>query len=177
MAGFNYDFKQKMWYSRQNCWQYDFGYCDLYDYAAKHTGFSINNLTVEFKYNKTWFRIEFWKGRYGIYTGAEIGMYTRNIYLKKPKWFRAARTDNWLQMRMNLINKSNGKEIFHRKSITAWWITGFKLTKKKLYSNNLIQRSFITFKNSKMKNSFCAQFKRKRAGLSFIGTRTVPIIW
>lgn len=59
------------------------------------------------------------------------------------------------------------EEIFHRNSMKAWWITGFKLTKKKFYSSQLVQKSTITFKSAKMRASFCKKFYKKKASVLY----------
>ena len=51
------------------------GYAWLYDYMAPRFQMVFDSLPVYFDYRgRTWL-IEFWKGQYGINTGAEIGVY------------------------------------------------------------------------------------------------------
>ena len=61
--------------SRNDAWQRSMGYTSLFDHAASHFNMVFDCLPVYFNYrNRTWL-IEFWKGQYGINTGAEIGIY------------------------------------------------------------------------------------------------------
>lgn len=61
--------------SRNDAWQRDMGYTYLFDRMAAYFNMVLDSLPVYFNYEgRTWL-IEFWKGQYGINTGAEIGVY------------------------------------------------------------------------------------------------------
>ena len=75
IAGFSYDAQKDLFYSTKNAWQKNFGYTHLYDVAAPIFRMIIDTEPIKFFYdNKNWL-ITFWKGQYGIVTGAEIGIY------------------------------------------------------------------------------------------------------
>jgi hypothetical protein len=126
---------------------------------------------------KSW-KIEFWKGRYGIFIGAEIGLYTgefeidtgievidRSINnLDSEKDTRCAcGEDEMLQMSFELYN--NNDLLFSRNSDDLdtemiekhWWLTGFKFptTDTAFVSyNDLIMKIEIVFKDQEMTSGF-----------------------
>lgn len=64
--------------STEDAWQRKYGYEALYDALAPHFNMIFDYYPVYFDYQgKTWL-IEFWKGQYGINTGAEAGIYHAN---------------------------------------------------------------------------------------------------
>ena len=81
------DWFKKPWTTTTECLQAHLGYCDLYDKASPLLGCFIDWLISEFNYNSKNWRVEFWKGRYGINRGAEIGFYNRNEKAKFLKGF------------------------------------------------------------------------------------------
>lgn len=172
-AGFNYDSAQKIFYSRLDSWQHNVGYCTLYDVAAPLSFMRIHCEPIRFKYaGKSW-KIEFWKGRYGICTGAEIGIYTGQFQinprsatnnhntsvLKLGGDTQCAGIADWLQM--SFVLKRNGNILFTRDSDDIstpgmekhWWLTGFKpLLFSKLF--DLQMDISIVLKDEEMVSSF-----------------------
>ena len=74
-AGFQLDHSQNIFYSKITAWQRRFGYCRLYDEAAAPLGMIIDCEPIYFTYDGRQWLIEFWKGQYGMTTGAEMGVY------------------------------------------------------------------------------------------------------
>ncbi|MDR1002828.1 MAG: DUF4474 domain-containing protein [Oscillospiraceae bacterium] len=126
-AGFVYDKEQEIFYSKLSAWQKELGYGDLYDDIAANTSIIFNCEPIFFDYDgKTW-RIELWKGQYGITAGAEIGVYLCDdpaFMCGSERIFRAANEEEYLPMSFEL--KKDGRPFFKR-SGTHWWLTGFKL--------------------------------------------------
>lgn len=114
--GFEFDLNQDIIISKNDCWQRDFGYMNLYDKKAPFFNIVMDSLPIDFKYNNKEYRIEFWKGQYGITTGAEIG-----VYVKDKKFYRAATDDERLDMQFSLMKKC---KLFSRCD-RSWWLTGF----------------------------------------------------
>ena len=79
--GFAYDGRQNIFYSRMDSWQRKYGYGRMFDEAAAPLNMIIDCEPVYFEYKDKRWLIEFWKGQYGIATGAEVGVY----YLPKEK--------------------------------------------------------------------------------------------
>lgn len=122
---------------RINGWQKEYGYMDLFDEWMNHL--NINNikpLKVIFDYKKKRWRIECWKGRYGLLQGGEIGVYiyARDVKVveyfsdptcvkkkvlgktitripqqreKEQEWFRAANKKEYIGMEIKLYHVNN----------------------------------------------------------------------
>jgi hypothetical protein len=126
-AGYDYDPKQNIFYSRIDAWQRDFGYCKLYDDAAVPLGMIFDCEPIHFEYGGKRWLIEFWKGQYGMTTGGEIGVYTAIIEgSENPDdiLYKCADDDDMLPMAFVL--KKNNRVLF-RRSAVQWWLTGFEL--------------------------------------------------
>ena len=74
-VGFAYDHDKDSFYSTKDAWQKKMGYCHLYDVGAPIFQMIIDTEPIKFYYNNKNWLITFWKGQYGIVTGAEIGIY------------------------------------------------------------------------------------------------------
>lgn len=144
-AGFLYDPRQDIIYSRMNPLQRKFGYAYGYDEAALAMSAIIDCEPIFFAYaGKTWM-IELWKGQYGLETGCEIGVYTRSASSStfpysvldpaigtRPhdsssshdRYFDCASDDDRLVMSSTLYRK--GEKLFCRGPEKHWWLTGFK---------------------------------------------------
>ncbi len=145
--GFAYDSKQGIFYSTIDPWQNNFGYFMLYDVGSPLVGMIIHCEPIFFDYeNKKW-KIEFWKGQYGILSGAEIGIYTgefdidtgldsfdhtMNNLIDFGDATDCASGNDMLQMSFTL--KKGNEVLFTRNSDNPdtaktekhWWLTGFK---------------------------------------------------
>ncbi|WP_303864492.1 DUF4474 domain-containing protein [Alkalibaculum bacchi] len=147
-VGFDYDPIQGIFYSTLYPWQREFGYFPIYDTAAPLVGIYIQYEIIRFPYQGKQWKIELWKGQYGIAAGAEIGIYvgqlqvntTYNTFDDRINALLAymgddtacAEKDNMLQMSFEL--RRNGQHVFTRDSSNPgtngfkkhWWLTGFK---------------------------------------------------
>jgi len=148
--GFEFDLDQDIVISKNDSWQRDVGYSDLYDYHAPFLGMVMDSEPIYFDYNEKQYRIEFWKGQYGITTGAEIGIYIRDNNSTLPKYFyRCANDEERLTMSFLLTKKCN---LFSRCD-KSWWLTGFAIG---IFSRpcQLKMRIGICFPNCEMKDVF-----------------------
>ena len=153
MAGFAYDREQGIFYSELYAWQRAFGYCEAYDEAAPFINCIVDCEPIRFQYKgKSWL-IEFWKGQYGITTGAEIGVY----YKRFPfgKMYRSVKDKDMLSVSCRLVK--NGETLFCRHHC-HWWLTGFKPTEFSQPSE-LTAYIGIDFPNFCMKSAFLAAIK------------------
>ena len=129
-VGFTYEQQQDIFVSKQDTWQRQFGYCELYDELAVDLSMVIQCEPVRFEYDGKEWLIEFWKGQYGITAGAEIGVYVtvgKKLWLfgrGKSPFYRSANDDELLQLRFEL--EKNGQTLFVRDE-RHWWLTGFRL--------------------------------------------------
>lgn len=126
IAGFAYEKTQDIFYSVIDAWQRNYGYCQFYDEMATPLSLVIDAEPVIFEYNHKLWLIEFWKGQYGMTTGAEVGIYKAAVGNKKIKnvFFNSISDDEMLDMSYVLLK--NNKLYFSRAG-KHWWLTGFKL--------------------------------------------------
>ena len=137
-----------------DAWQRSFGYGSLYDRTAHRFGMVFDCLPVYFNYNnKTWL-IEFWKGQYGINTGAEAGIYYSDHVLEEKDY------DNTIfQSVSNPDMPLFSFQLFRNGSLIAeiseqhWWLTAFYLG---LFSEptELSMNIGVTLRNRNMRNAF-----------------------
>ena len=124
--GYTYRCREGFFSSTVDAWQKTAGYTWLYDYMAPRFQMVIDALPVYFDYQgKTWL-IEFWKGQYGINTGAEIGIYHTDRLLSEDEYktalFHAVDDDEMLSCTLYLCNKG---ETYAQLSEKHWWLTAF----------------------------------------------------
>ena len=108
----------------------------------------------KYGYDNNEYLIEFWKGQYGMTTGAEVGIYKA----QKPEnykpgdfiLYQSVSDEELIYMSMALYK--NGKPILER-SARHWWLTGFLLGE---YANpeELAMRIQMLFPNYGMKRAF-----------------------
>ena len=124
--GFCYDADQDVFSSRTDAWQKNFGYGRIYDLAAPSMNMVLDTEPVYFNYQKKTWLIQFWKGQYGITTGAEVGIYHADSVippmLRGQTLFQAASEEEMLPLRIRLYSHSRRLFCFTRKH---WWLTGF----------------------------------------------------
>ncbi|MGC4018017.1 MAG: DUF4474 domain-containing protein [Muricomes sp.] len=125
--GFSYLFVQDVFIPRIEAWQKKFGYADFYDQAALSMDMVLDCESVYFNYQgKTWL-IKFWKGQYGIHTGAEAGIYHADSIippaLRPQTIFQAALPKEMLPMKLHLTE--NGNTLFDINK-PHWWLAGFR---------------------------------------------------
>lgn len=152
--GYWYDMCQDIFSSATNSWQGNMGYTALYDKWASVFNMVFDCQPVYFNYDgRTWL-IEFWKGQYGINTGAEIGIYraetiippsqrSKAIYTRVPK-------EEMLSMRLSLYK--NGRLLASLTQV-HWWLTIF-CTGMFSEPSQLSLRIAITFPCLEMQNAF-----------------------
>lgn len=155
--GFAYNKKKDYFYAVKNAWQKRFGYTHLYDVGAPLFRMIIDREPVHFYYNNKNWLLEFWKGQYGITTGAEIGIYNTNEQEVSKNTLYLPVKDNEL-LDMTFILYRRDKEIIKAHS-KHWWLAVFKLG---MFSKpkDLIMDVKITFPNREMLDAFLEGFKK-----------------
>lgn len=136
------------------------GYSWLYDYMAPRFQMVFDSLPVYFDYRgRTWL-IEFWKGQYGINTGAEIGIYHADHIIPesdyKNAWFSCAENNEMLDCSFRLCR--NGDECVCSCG-RHWWLTAF-LVGSFSKPACLTMESCITFPGREMLAAFVDGLKR-----------------
>ena len=151
--GYDYDLNQDIFFSRNDAWQKKYGYCNLYDEAAPFFDIIIDCEPIYFDYdNKKWL-IEFWKGQYGICTGAEVGIYKikdQDKELFNSTIYDAIDENEGISTKLSL---SKGEKKLLEREGSFWWLTGFILCE---YSEpeELSMNIDLTFKDNDMLEAF-----------------------
>jgi hypothetical protein len=129
MAGYEYDAGQDIFYTHLNPWQRQFGFTDIYDQAAPITNMWYLTLKADFMYNDLLWRLQWWKGQYGVLEGAELGVYTKSPY-DNSGFYKCAEDEQLLTMVLDYYHSwedyKNGNRLFTRAEQEHWWLTGFK---------------------------------------------------
>lgn len=146
--GFSYDANQDIIISNNESWQRDLGYTNFYDFKAPFLNMVMNSLPICFNYDNKEYRIEFWKGQYGITTGAEIGIYVRDCN-DIPGCYHAVSDKECLDMCFTITKKCH---LFSRSDRT-WWLTGFDLGTFS-FPKNLHMHICLCFPNKDMLHCF-----------------------
>lgn len=157
--GYCYYYSHMIFSTLYDAWQRDAGYTYLYDYMAPRFQMVFDSLPVYFDYRgKTWL-IEFWKGQYGINTGAEIGIYHADTIVTpedyKTTLFTAADEEEMLSLSFRLCHKD---EPCLQITQTHWWLTTFMVGK---FTNpeDLFMKCAVTFPDTDMLTSFTEGLK------------------
>lgn len=152
--GFTYVQGQDVMSSALDAWQKEFGYSWVFDETAVHFNMVFDCEPVYFEYeNRTWL-IEFWKGQYGINTGAEVGIYRADSVLTpedcKGAWFQSVPDSEMFPISFKLYKRN--KELFCVKQ-KHWWLTGFDVGRFS-WPDNLSMKICILFPEKEMQQSF-----------------------
>ena len=119
--GFRYDVDEDVVVSDFYSWQREVGYSDFFDKKAVFFNIVMDAEPIYFCYDGKEYRLEFWKGQYGITTGAEAGIYILEDEEKRK--YRCANDSEVLPMKLELYKKCL---LFSREDCT-WWLTGFEV--------------------------------------------------
>jgi hypothetical protein len=142
-AGFVYEPRQDIIYSRMDARQRSFGYAFGYDAASIVMSSVLDCEPIFFDYDGKHWMIELWKGQYGLETGCEIGVYTRSTlgpsYYKlfdkavgdrgdavasHNLYYDCAGDSDRLELKATL--RRSGEVLFTRGPELHWWLTGFR---------------------------------------------------
>ena len=129
-AGYAYDEEQQVYYSTLNPWQRHFGFGDIYDDAAAYANMRYTTLKADFEYDGLLWRLQWWKGQYGILEGAELGVYTKDP-ASTSDFYDCADNDHLIDMSFEYYRTGtdfkNNNRLFYRHEEPHWWLTGFKV--------------------------------------------------
>ncbi len=180
IAGFEYDDKQGIYYSQMNPLQRKFGFNFVYDTAAPIVGMIYDTERLEFVYDGKEWMIQLWKGQYGITSGAEVGLYSRDP--ERVMQYDCADDSELIVMQYDFYNM--GEYVFSRGPEKHWWLTGFKVFNAGIpfmitmditlkFTDNQMASAFLTAlkKAQKSTNALMNPINYKRNGT------TIRIIW
>ncbi len=120
IAGFEYDYENKLYTTKINALQRFFGFNRGYDYMGIVFNMVIDIEPIVFNYNNNFYMIELWKGQYYGSTGSEIGFYKKSLI--NGHWDTVS--DQEMLVMAFTLNRDS-KEIFSLSKL-HWWVTGFK---------------------------------------------------
>jgi len=159
-TGFSYSIKDDVFYSTNDAWQRNFGYCHLYDEAMPSAGMIVDCEPISFDFNNRHWLILLRKGQYGMATGGEAGIYnTTNPAIRAPGFhgiFYESISD-LDSFPITITLKKNRKKILRRSSTTGWF-AGLKFTDFSTTSSLQLDAKFV-FPNKKMRNAFLSGLK------------------
>ena len=130
--GYQYFPKQDIFFSSFDAWQRKFGYTHSYDCLASYFNMVFDSEPVYFNYeNHTWL-IEFWKGQYGINTGAEIGIYRADGIVaenKRKKEFFHTIPDEEIPVFLIRLHRNTDQcaQTIADLSMPHWWLAVFQM--------------------------------------------------
>ncbi len=126
--GFVYEPIEDIFVSHINAWQREHGYMALFDKLAPKFNMIFDAYPVYFDYqDKTWL-IEFWKGQYGINTGAEVGVYHANRLVPKDqrKLIQYNAVSDEEMPVIGVCLERRFQKLFSRKKY-HWWLAAFRM--------------------------------------------------
>ena len=130
LFGYEHDASQNIYYTHLNPWQRYFGFTDLYDDAAAYTMMFYMTLKIDFEYQGLLWRLQWWKGQYGVLEGAELGVYTKKPENADMPFYKCAADEHLLSMYFEYYQSAadynNKNPLFIRYEQEHWWLTGFK---------------------------------------------------
>ncbi len=130
LFGYEYDAEQNIFYTHLNPWQRQFGFADIYDTSAAYASMWYMTLKIDFEYDDLLWRLQWWKGQYGVLEGAELGVYTKKPQNKDFPFYKCAADEHLLEMYFeyyqNAAQYNTGEPLFTRYEQEHWWLTGFK---------------------------------------------------
>lgn len=129
-AGYAYDKEQQVYYSTLEPWQRHFGFGDIYDDAAAYANMRYTTFKADFEYDGLLWRLQWWKGQYGILEGAELGVYTKDPN-STSDFYDCADNDHLIDMSFEYYRTGSDFKkdnmLFYRHEEPHWWLTGFKV--------------------------------------------------
>lgn len=176
VLGYSYNSEKGYFYTDdKDCWQYGFGYNEIYDQMAPITVMFIDEVRIRFDYDDRAWMIQLWKGQYGwVFVGAEIGVYTTENFTSSQineneiNHYQCAAQADWLNMDMHVYwdDDRDGKYtyLFSRDYTKYWWATGFWFGTLNRFSSPITElrmTSHITFKDEVMATLFNKGMKKK----------------
>ncbi len=128
--GYNYDADEGVFYTEIDSWQREANFIEHYDALAPLGNMRYQTARVDFTSGGYDWRIQLWKGQYGPFGGAEIGVYNK-VPGTTDQLYYCVDDEHMLYMSYTLYESvndyRNGTKFFTRPWQQHWWLTGFKL--------------------------------------------------
>jgi len=156
--GYDYDITNGVFCTSMYPWQRNFGFMKIYDSASPIITLIYDTMRIKFDYNGLNWMVQFWKGQYGITSGAEVGVYTKQPDSATPLLYDCANDENRLVMSMNVYK--DGELYFKRNEQLHWWLTGFVMGEIVSYKR-LSMDATLTMKDEEMRDAFLTALEAK----------------
>ncbi|MCL1952055.1 MAG: DUF4474 domain-containing protein, partial [Oscillospiraceae bacterium] len=161
---FSYRYKADgdYFYNTKYAYQWAFGFNQAYDVFSPVVGSFYDTLRFKFTYGGRDWLVQAWKGvyGYGLFTGGEIGLYSKNAGFPLEQYASAA-TKDWIGMEFSIYHYQN--KLFTRPMENTWWATGFKryITSKDFARDYIIMDATLRFPNADMAAAFAGALAAK----------------
>jgi len=171
--GFIYDPYQNTIINQKPVFQWALGFNDIYDLFPWAVNVWADTVKCEFNYGGKDWRIQLWKGGYGVFlaTGGEIGIYNKPEGNSVEHYGAPASQSDWMNLKYTMYNK--GKELFTRPSPYLigdegpyWWAPGYKVLS--ICSDfmfgprtNVVMDATIELKDNAMAKLFIGELEKK----------------
>ena len=157
--GYEYDIGQQMLLGAPNGWNRDLGYYNFFDTIAPLVLFQLETLRFPFTYDGRDWVVWFWKGRYAVGNGGEIGLYENPSGW--PLHWDASGTEPVITMQVY-----QGDELYvdYGPSRT-WWAAGISYAKpfyRQLPANQLRMTGTLAFEDPGLLDAFMASFEENK---------------
>lgn len=164
--GFAYLQEEDVFTGKIDAWQRKSGYEALFDKAAAHFHMIFDAFPVYFDYEgRTWL-IEFWKGQYGINTGAEVGVYHADRIVPKEErekeHFQAV-DDGEMPLISYCLEKK--KKRMYGMKWNHWWLASFRMGEFS-HPKDLQLMTVLTFQNPQLAKRFYEGIQESGCGES-----------
>lgn len=121
--GFEYNKEQNIFYSSLDPWQKNMGFNEIYDALAPFGAMVYQTERFKFNYDGKDWMFQIWKGRYGILSGAEMGIYAKDPS-RSAEFYNGVDQEDFICMEFKLYK--DGKLYMFQGPARHWWVTGFK---------------------------------------------------
>lgn len=156
VMGYDYDPRQDIFYTSLDNWQRQGNFVAHYDTAAHYINMNYKTIRIDFGPSEglNW-RMQLWKGEYGVFGGCEAGIYTADPD-KNAMLYSATDNDHMLQWESALYlsrdDFKNNKIWFYREWQSHWWLTGFK--SGVVNPEDIVMFLHVRMRSSQMANQF-----------------------
>ena len=156
IMGYDYDAKQDIFYTSLDNWQRQGNFVAHYDTAAHYVNMNYKTIRIDFGPSEglNW-RMQLWKGEYGVFGGCEAGIYTQDPD-KNNMLYTGVDNDHMLQWESALYlsrdDFKNSNPWFYREWQTHWWLTGFK--SGVVNPEDIVMYLHVRMRSASMSNQF-----------------------
>ena len=171
--GFIFDPYQFTIINQKPVFQFMLGFNDFYDVFPWVVNVWADSLKSEFNYGGKDWRIQLWKGGYGVFfaTGGEIGIYNKSENMPGEHYACPVSQSDWMDLKYTIYNR--GKELFTRPSPYLstdegpyWWAPGYRILSfctdfMSSPRKNVVMDATITLHSAEMAQLFIVTLKAK----------------